>query len=62
MAEEIGQAVETIAAAILFCIAVTMLFLLHTALQQQAEGFGKMPEQLILFEEGKEEPWRHLEE
>lgn len=62
MSEGVGKALETIVAGGLFCVAVTMLLLLHTALLQQAEGFEGMPEQLILFEEGKGELWRHSDE
>lgn len=61
MTEEIEQAVEMTASGVLFCIAVAMLLLLHTGFYRQSEIIGKMPEQLILFEEAKE-TWKHLEE
>ncbi len=61
MTEGIEQAIETAAAGILFCIAMTMLLLLHTAFCKQSEIIGKTPERLILFEEA-EESWKHLEE
>lgn len=62
MTEGVEQALETIAAGVFFCMAVTMLVLLHTAFLQQVSAFDTLPERLILFEETEEELWRHSEE
>lgn len=61
MTEGIEHAIEIAAAGVLFCSAVTILLLLHTAFCKQTEVIGRMPERVILFEEEKE-AWRRLEE
>jgi len=50
MSEGVEHALEYMAAGLLFCIAVVMLFRLYGAFMQQAEKIGKEPERLILFE------------
>lgn len=54
MTEGTEQAIEQFAGGILFCMAIAMLLWFHTVTEEQLRVFGKEPERLILFEQGKE--------
>lgn len=62
MTEGTEQAIETIAAGVLFCMAITMLLLLHTTVGRQTKHLGQLPEQLVLFEDTGDDGWKHLDE
>ncbi len=62
MTEGTELAIEQAAAGVMFCLAVSILFLLHTALWKQTEVMGTMPEQLVLFEETGESTWKPSDE
>ncbi|MBQ9767629.1 MAG: hypothetical protein IJW37_05970 [Lachnospiraceae bacterium] len=62
MTEGTEQAIETMAAGVLFCMAITMLLLLHTATCRQTAYLGRWPEQLVLFEDTGDDGWKHLDE
>lgn len=54
MTEGTELAIETMAGGMLFCMALAVLLLLHTAFVKQVSTLGKTPEKLILFEEAGE--------
>lgn len=62
MTEGTELAMEQAAAGVMFCLAISLLLLLHMALEQQTERLGAMPEQLILFEETGERVWKPSDE
>lgn len=62
MTEGTEHAIETIAASVLFCMAITMVLLVHDAVCRQTAYLGRRPEQLILLEDTGENGWKHLDE
>lgn len=54
MTEGTELAIETMTGGTLFCMALVVIFLLHTAFVKQVSMLGNIPEQLILFEESGE--------
>lgn len=62
MSESIEHALEHMVAAMLFCAAIVMLFLLHDTFLQQVQLTGRSPERLILVEQREGKEWSHLDE
>ena len=53
MSESIEHALEHVVAGVLFCIAIAMLFWLHSTFLQQVQLTGRTSERLILTEQGE---------